>query len=59
MSFRRFDAVSPVQTADTDAVRVSPSTRLPYGSAQPQTRRPSQRSTIVLQGQLQVKRVAR
>jgi len=59
MSLRRVDAVSPVQIAETDAVRVSPSGRLPYGSAQPQTMRPSHRSTIVLQGQLQVKRVAR
>src|SRR4051812_32695874 len=58
-SRRSEDAVSPVQMAPTDAVRMSPSTRLPYGSAQPQTIRPSHRSTIVLHGQLQVNRVAR
>jgi hypothetical protein len=56
---RRFAAVSPVQMAETGAVLVSPRTRLPYGSAHPQTIRPSHRSTIVLQGQLQVNRVAR
>ena len=60
MSRRRFEATSPVHTADTDGVtRRSPSGRLPYGSAQPQTSRPSHRSTIVLHGQLQVNRVAR
>ena len=60
MSWRRPEAVAPVQIAATDAsVRESPSTRLPYGSAQPQTSRPSQSITIVLHGQLQVNRVAR
>src|SRR5690349_17068393 len=58
-SCRSRDARSPVQTALTLSVRVSPSTRLPYGSAQPHTSRPSQSSTIVLHGQLQVNRVAR
>src|SRR3954452_3718430 len=59
MSRRSAAAVAPVQIPDTDAVRVSPSTRLPYGSAKPQTMRPSQSSTIVLHGQLHVNRVAR
>lgn len=39
--------------------RASPSTRCAYGSAQPQTTRPSQASTSVLQGQEQRNRVAR
>ena len=46
-------AVSPFQIAATVAVRASPSTRLPYGSAQPQTMRPSQSMTSVLHGQEQ------
>ena len=51
--------VGPVQMSWRDAVRVSPSTRVPYGSAQPQTMRPSHSMTRMLQGQEQVKRVAR
>src|SRR5262245_24834760 len=58
-SRRSDEARSPVQTAETPSRRASPSTRLPYGSAQPQTRRPSQSSTIVDQGHEQAKRVAR
>ena len=58
-SWRRRLAVSPVQMPATVAVRASPRTRLPYGSAQPQTMRPSQSITIVLHGQEHVKRVAR
>src|SRR3954469_24224080 len=59
MSRRSEEATSPVQISETLAVLVSPRTRLPYGSGQPQTSRPSQRSTIVLQGQEHVNRVAR
>ena len=58
-SRRSADAVWPVQIADTPSAFASPSTRFPYGSAQPQTMRPSQSITIVLQGQLHVNRVAR
>src|SRR5687767_13649037 len=58
-SRRSAAAVSPVQTALTVEILASPSTRRPYGSAQPQTSRPSQSSTMVLQGQLYVNRVAR
>ena len=47
----RSDAiVGPVQTPCTVDARMSPSTRLPYGSAQPQTIRPSQSMTSVLHG---------
>ena len=53
------EIVGPVQTSCTDDVRASPSTRWPYGSAQPQTMRPSQSMTSVLHGQVHWKRVAR
>ena len=43
----------------TDEVRVSPSTRFAYGSAQPQTMRPSHSRTPIDQGHEQVNRVAR
>ena len=43
----------------TDDVRTSPSTRFAYGSAQPQTTRPSQSMTAMVCGHEQVKRVAR
>ena len=59
MSRRSDEATSPVHTPLTLVVRVSPSTRRPYGSAQPQVSRPSQSSTIVVHGHEQVKRVAR
>src|SRR5262245_57232398 len=52
-------ARAPVQTDETVSVRASPKTRLPYGSEQPQTSRPSQSNISVDQGQEQVKRVAR
>ena len=52
-------AAGPVQIAVSGVVRKSPSTRLPYGSAQPHTIRPSQSITAIDQGQLQVNRVAR
>jgi hypothetical protein len=42
-----------------DDARASPRTRLPYGSAHPQTSRPSQSMTSVLHGQLHRNRVAR
>jgi len=43
----------------SDVCRMSPSTRFAYGSAQPQTTRPSQSMTAMDQGQEHVKRVAR
>ena len=58
-SSRSWLAVGPVQISATVAVRTSPSTRLAYGSAQPQTMRPSQSITAMECGQEQVKRVAR
>jgi hypothetical protein len=58
-SRRRPAARSPVHIAATPSIFASPSTRLPYGSAHPQTIRPSQSITIVLHGQEQVNRVAR
>src|SRR3954447_1045077 len=58
-SRRRADVRSPVQMAETVSVRVSPSTRLAYGSLQPQTMRPSHSRTMMFQGQLQRYRLAR
>ena len=51
------EIVSPVQIPETLEVRASPSTRCPYGSAQPQTTRPSQSITRVLHGQVHPNRV--
>src|SRR5262245_14487696 len=42
--------VEPLHTSRTDADRTSPRTRWPYGSAQPQTIRPSQSMTSVVHG---------
>src|SRR5205809_4748743 len=58
-SSRSLTIVGPVQTSWTEAVRASPSTRWPYGSAQPHTIRPSQSITRMSQGQEQRNRVAR
>src|SRR5207247_10293564 len=49
-SARSREITGPAQTSWTAALRASPSTRLPYGSAQPQTMRPSQSMTRVVQG---------
>src|SRR5258707_461572 len=49
-SARSFEITGPVHTSFTDVTRASPSTRLPYGSAQPQTIRPSQSMTSVDHG---------
>ena len=51
--------VPPVHTCWIVSFRTSPSTRLAYGSAHPQTTRPSQSRTSVLHGHEQVKRVKR
>ena len=51
-SARRAVTVGPVQTSCTGAARASPRTRWPYGSAQPQTSRPSHSMTSVVHGQL-------
>ena len=56
---QRRRAVSPFQIDNDGRHAASPRTRFPYGSAQPQTMRPSQSITIVLHGQEHVKRVAR
>jgi hypothetical protein len=45
--------------SDTVVLVALPRTRLPYGSAHPQTMRPSQSMIIVLHGHEQVKRLAR
>ena len=58
-SARSVETVGPVQTSWIDDARASPRTRLPYGSAQPQTSRPSQSMTSVLHGQVHWNRVAR
>ncbi len=58
-SDRSVEMVGPVQTPATGVVRASPSTRWPYGSAQPQTSRPSHSMTIVVHGQEHWKRVER
>src|SRR3954468_1934939 len=58
-SARSSEATRPLQTSWTVVCRTSPSTRLPYGSAHPQTIRPSQSITSVLHGQLHWNRVAR
>src|SRR4051812_35821748 len=50
---------SPFQISVMPATRASPSTRRPYGSAQPHTIRPSQSITRMSHGQVQRKRVAR
>src|SRR5260370_672875 len=57
-SSRRDDTTGPLQTSRIEAARASPRTRLPYGSAQPQTRRPSQSMTSVVHGHVHWKRVA-
>src|ERR1043165_5244756 len=49
----------PFHTSRIDDVRASPSTRRPYGSAQPHTRRPSQSMTSVLHGHEHWKRGGR
>ena len=51
--------VGPAQMSPTDADRMSPRTRWPYGSAQPQTIRPSHSMTSVVHGHEHWKRVAR
>src|SRR5204863_7237334 len=51
--------VAPLHTSCTEEVRTSPSTRCAYGSAHPQTIRPSQSMTSVFHGQPHRKRVAR
>ena len=58
-SRRRSVMTCPAQTCFRVDVRASPSTRWPYGSAHPQTRRPSQSMTRMSQGQEHLKRVAR
>src|SRR5262249_21815119 len=58
-SSRNFETTGPLQTSRTDDTFTSPSTRLPYGSAQPHTIRPSHSMTIVVHGQLHWNRVAR
>ena len=54
MSARSCEAIGPVQMPAIDVVRASPSTRLAYGSAQPQTMRPSHSSTPICHGHEQV-----
>src|SRR5262245_11721540 len=58
-SSRSFAMTDPVHTPLTDDVRASPRTRCPYGSAQPQTIRPSHSMTSVDHGQLHWNLVAR
>jgi hypothetical protein len=50
-SARSPDTNGPLQMSCTVWWRASPNTRFPYGSAQPQTIRPSQSMTSVLDGQ--------
>src|SRR5258707_413552 len=49
----------PVHTSPTADVRASPSTRWPYGSAHPQTKRPSQSITRMSHGHVHWNRVDR
>ena len=49
-SVRSAAITGPVQICRSDAARASPSTRCPYGSAQPQTIRPSHSMTSVVHG---------
>jgi hypothetical protein len=49
-SSRNVRTICPVQVSCTGATRASPSTRWPYGSAHPQTSRPSHSITSVLHG---------
>src|ERR1700681_1055716 len=49
-SARSVDITGPVQICSSEAARASPSTRCPYGSAQPQTTRPSHNMTSVVHG---------
>src|SRR5438552_1516002 len=58
-SSRSLTIVGPPQISPIDTLRASPSTRWAYGSAQPQTTRPSQSMTSISHGQEQRKRVAR
>jgi hypothetical protein len=58
-SARSDEIVVPVQMPETLEARASPSTRWPYGSAQPHTIRPSQSITSVLHGQEQPNLVER
>src|ERR1700722_439234 len=58
-SVRSCETTGPFHTSPTLVARTSPSTRLPYGSAQPHTIRPSQSMTSELHGQEHWKRVAR
>ncbi len=50
ISPRRVVIVGPVQTSCTVAFRRSPRTRVAYGSAHPQTMRPSHSMTSISQG---------
>src|SRR5207247_3920694 len=54
-SSRRRVTVPPLHTSRTEEVRTSPSTRCAYGSARPQTTRPSHSMTSVFHGRLQWK----
>src|SRR5580693_3498530 len=47
---RRLVTSAPAHTSRTDEARASPSTRFPYGSAQPHTSRPSHSMTSVVHG---------
>src|SRR5438477_3333355 len=58
-SRRSCDAIGPAQISWIDEDRASPSTRLPYGSAQPHTIRPSHSITSVDHGHEHWNRVAR
>src|SRR6476661_322366 len=51
--------VAPVHVSRTEPLRASPSTRRPYGSAHPHTKRPSQSITRMSHGQVHRNRVAR
>jgi hypothetical protein len=51
-SARSVETIGPIHTSWIEDARASPRTRLPYGSAHPQTSRPSQSMTSVVHGQL-------